>query len=670
VTRTRPRTSTRTGVRSALAAVVAVASLLVTSPPARAQVAATSAPGSATLAGQTPWVTAPGSDFTMRVHLVRPKGPSNLELAITPYSSVNTRSDFSLTLQSRPTGPALAPPQVLPLASLTPDGNGDVTVAVRLQDPALPRDTSRLFLVREGVYPVRVDLRERGTAHLLSRFTTHLVYLPVSHPGAKLGMAMVLPLHAEPGTTPGNRAMPDVDQLTTLVASLDALRPTPVALAPTPQTLTALAASGDERGAAILRTLQQRAPGMTVLGGTFVPTNLPALLAAGLQTDAAAQVGRGASAVAETLHVRPEGRTWLADEPLDDAAVSLLGPRGVDRLVATESDLRPDPEQKLTPTQPFVVNAAGRQIQAVAADAGLTDHFNDPANPVLSAYHLLADLAVVYLDQPGADRRAVVAVAPRSWRPDRSFLETVGAGLVQSPIAEGMPLDAVFTTVNLARTDAGEPLVRRLVPFSGAGLSDVANDLRTARRRVDALGSVLGTGTASHGQLEERLLMAESSELRSNRQRQSYIDAVERAIDTDLRDIRMPQGRSITLTARQAEIPVTFQNRTGVPAKVVVKVQSDKLAFPSGSTHVVDLARRNTTERFAVVSRTSGAFPMRVTLESPDGNLVIGRTRLTIHSTAASSVSLAVSLGAAGFLAVWWGRHALRGRRARRLVPA
>jgi hypothetical protein len=102
--------------------------------------------------------------------------------------------------------------------------------------------------------------------------------------------------------------------------------------------------------------------------------------------------------------------------------------------------------------------------------------------------------------------------------------------------------------------------------------------------------------------------------------------------------------------------------------KVVVRVQSDKLDFPRGTVQALDLTRQNTTERFPVVARTSGAFPVRITLESPDGNLVVGRTRITVRSTAATGVSLGIALGAAGFLAVWWGRHALRGRRARRLV--
>ena len=130
----------------------------------------------------------------------------------------------------------------------------------------------------------------------------------------------------------------------------------------------------------------------------------------------------------------------------------------------------------------------------------------------------------------------------------------------------------------------------------------------------------------------------------------------------------MPQNRSITLTARRGEIPVTFQNHTGHPVKVVVHMESDKLDFPGGSRLQIDLTRLNTTHRFPVVARTSGTFPIRITLESPDGDLVVGRARLTVRSTATSGVGLAISVGAALFLAVWWGRHALKGRRAKRLM--
>ena len=100
---------------------------------------------------------------------------------------------------------------------------------------------------------------------------------------------------------------------------------------------------------------------------------------------------------------------------------------------------------------------------------------------------------------------------------------------------------------------------------------------------------------------------------------------MEDGIASKLADIRMPEGRSITLTARTGEIPVTFQNRTGFAgAGGGEGARATSWTSPTGTDRDLDLTRRNTTERFAVVARTSGAFPLRITLESPDGNLVIG----------------------------------------------
>ena len=615
---------------------------------------------SMTLLSQSPWVGA-GADFAMRLRVRRPDGPSNLEVAATVYPAVATRSEFVETLHDRATNAPLAPVQVFPLNSLEPTPSGDVSVVLRLQD--------RVSLGHDGVFPLRVDLRERGSGRTLHRFTTHIVHLPNEHAGARLGLSLVLPVHAAPNVEANEDRQTDaVERLAAANAALDGARSTPVALAPTPETLILLAATSDEPAKVALASLQQRAATAELLNQTFVPTNLPGLVAAGLERDATTQVAWGPAAAAGVLGVSTDGRPWLAEGPLDERALGMLGARGVERLVAVDHNLEPISGHNLTVTQPFQLRNGSRTVQAVVADPGLAAHFDNSVAPALGASRLLADLAVIYLDQPSADRRGVVAVAPRSWRADRSFVETLSAGLAGHPVLDAITLDTLFSSVAPLRGAEGRPLVRRL-GRRGNDLGDSAAQLRAARRRLDALGSVLGATTPPQVDIERRLLLAESRELRTGRQRATHIDAVLDGIDAQRQEIRMPENRSITLTDRRGEIPVTFQNGTGVPAKVVVKVQSDKLDFPRGTSYALELSRRNTTERFTVVSRTSGAFPLRITLESPDGHLVIGQTRLTVRSTVASSVSLVVSLGAAVFLAVWWGRHALRGRRARKLVP-
>src|SRR5207248_6328800 len=201
---------------------------------------------------------------------------------------------------------------------------------------------------------------------------------------------------------------------------------------------------------------------------------------------------------------------------------------------------------------------------------------------------------------------------------------------------------------------------------------------KAARQRLVTFGSIVDPDNAVYELLQEQLLVAHSTDLRASRQR-AYVSGVEQGVDHQLHRIQTPAG-SITLTARGGQIPVTLRNGTGYPVHLVVTVRSDKLEFPGGQardgsrlpnevSRKLDLLRSNETARFTVLTRASGAFPIQITLESPDGSLVVSKTRLTVRSTAAPGLGLFLSAAAGLFLLVWWGRHALHGRRARRLVP-
>lgn len=653
-------------------AAICVLVLLLGSGAAGAQSAPPAAKGRMTFVAQTPWV-ATGGDFFIRVHVDRPTGASNLEFVLTVFPAVATRSEFGETLADRMADSALVVLQPVPLAGLKTEANGDVILTVPIRDPNAPRDPSRVLLPpRDGVYPVRVELRDKLAGTTVDKFVTHLLHTPEVHVTPKLGVSLVFPVHAPPALQPdGTRALPGADVLTAMAQGVEAVRSTPFTLAPTPETVAALAASNEREAKALLSSLRAAAADRPLLSGSYVPANLAALMGAGLDGEVATQLNRGAATTTEALSARLDSRTWLAEEALDPKVIDTLAGRGFDRMLTAEPLLAPLPDQKLTLTRPFVLAGRSTRVQAAAADAGLTAHFVDPsANQALAAYQLIADLTVIYLDRPGDDeRRGVAAVAPRDWRPTRQFTDVLTGGLALSPIIEPMSLDTLFATVPTARDDAGANLVRKpAIPAPGS-LAEVAADLGDARRNLDSLGSVLGSGNATSAVIEEQLLVAESSDLKTARQRDAYVVGANRQVKAQLDAIEMPEGRSFTLTARTGEIPVTFKNNTGKPVRVVVKIESDKLEFPGGTTVDLELNRLNTTQRFPVVARASGAFPVRITMVSPDGHLEVGRARITVRSTAASGASLVVAMGAATFLAVWWGRNAMKGRRARGLVP-
>ena len=124
--------------------------------------------------------------------------------------------------------------------------------------------------------------------------------------------------------------------------------------------------------------------------------------------------------------------------------------------------------------------------------------------------------------------------------------------------------------------------------------------------------------------------------------------------------------RTVTFTSQRAAIPVTVLSSAPYPVQVVVTLTSDKFTFPDGNTQRLTLVHPTTSVRITAQARTSGdRLPIEVTLHTPDGQVLIAHTVLTVHSTEISFVGVALTVLAGAVLLVWWIRTWRRSRRAR-----
>ncbi|MGH9112416.1 MAG: DUF6049 family protein, partial [Acidimicrobiales bacterium] len=134
--------------------------------------------------------------------------------------------------------------------------------------------------------------------------------------------------------------------------------------------------------------------------------------------------------------------------------------------------------------------------------------------------------------------------------------------------------------------------------------------------------------------------------------------------------VELPDEFRITLTSRTSTIPVNIDNRSDQPLTVRVELSSSQLEFPDGDVITRELQPGITRLDVPVRILTSGAFPLDITVTSPDGSIELDRTTFDVRSTAVTGVGLLLSIGAGLFLAVWWARHWRRARRSRHLMPA
>jgi hypothetical protein len=125
-------------------------------------------------------------------------------------------------------------------------------------------------------------------------------------------------------------------------------------------------------------------------------------------------------------------------------------------------------------------------------------------------------------------------------------------------------------------------------------------------------------------------------------------------------------GETVTFTSRRGSVPVTVTNAADYRVRVRVTVSSPKLDFPDGSSRVVTIdPPGEPITPFAAITRSTGTFPMLVTLTSPDRSVFFDRTELSVRSTAVNFSAIVLTAGGAVFLFGWFAR-----RRARRRSSA
>lgn len=640
--------------------------------------------------------------------------PADANVTVTVKERLQSRSAFERTLEGRSLGPTVGSVTVA-VAGLQPGATGTHRVSVHVGEsppPApdedglseasvtqAPPPLPSLPVTQEGVYPLVVEVSLPEAQEASGRLLTYLVALDPAQQRAGLEVSWVWPFGVDAPRRPDGsissglrQAVSPEGRLAQMTTALAAVPSVPVTLAPRPATLdawadfgaaavTAPTSTSTPEGSAdplvvaaqALAQLRSQAASATrqVLAGTYARVSVPGLAAGGLEEEVTAQLAEGADVLRATLGIRPDPRTYLAGASLDGDALSVLRKGGVDRLVVDRQVLTPVFEQ-LTPARPFEIESGGRSFLSASGDPVLGELLGPPENAAErgrsdadAAQRFLAGLTVVSLEAP-SEARGVVVVPPGNWRPSAALLTGVLAGLVDHPALDAVTLDAFFQEV----APAGGELASRTLELRRPGrLRLSAAAVHRARERIASVATMLPQGAAQPMDAGRRLLLAEAEPFQrrdADPSASDYLAGVDGIITSVLGAVRLPETPAVTLTAQRGRVPITLVNDFGAPLRVEVRFSSDKLLFPDGAVHDLELPPRSTTERFTVETRTSGSFPMLVEVTSPDGKLVVGSFEMNIRSTAVSGVALTITIGAGVFLVGWWGNHIRKARRVRR----
>lgn len=634
-----------------------------TSPAGPADPAVAAQPASLELVTQSPTVPRGGTfELWLGTDLLPPDGSIDLVLR----GRVRSRSELAASMEGGGLRSSVYRVSTL-VAALPAAADGSRRLAVSL-DPAV---AGGVALTTSGAYPVEVIARDAAGAEL-DRLITHLLVEPSAQDESPaLGVAVVAELDARPALQPdGTTDEPDLDLTSAaeLVAALTANPDVVATVAMRPETVEALGAVAAPEATALLDALPGAVAGRDVLALPYVDVSPDALLDAGLAGELADQLERGRELLADAFGVEPSVSTWLADDDLGPDGLTALSDAGVRHVVVEAGQVEPlrSGVLSLSLAQPFLLDSQLEPaVDALALDPDVMERLDTSAGPGLETSRLLAELAMLWFEQPGIERAVVIPVDP-TVRPE--VVSGLLDGLDGGTIFEAVTLDDAFAGAAPLRQPGGGLVDRPLTPERSPSVApSVARGMREARARLASFSSLLGPDSPRAEPVAAHLLLATARALDGDAQR-AHLRAAATLVEEVTSAISAPDRATITLTAREGTVPLTVRNAAGIPVDVVVRLRSQKLEFPAGDTVELTLSEETTRLDLEVRARASGSLPLQVEVTSPDGGIALATIDVTVQSTAVSGVGVVLSVGAALFLMVWWARHWRRTRRSQKLV--
>jgi hypothetical protein len=593
---------------------------------------------------------APDGDFVLLFN-VRDSVPAGSDFALDVYPRIDDRATFDAAAANRPRR-AVTTFGPVPIDA---PGAGDRTTGIVLNlyrrgDPVPPGQFA-LRLDEPGVYPLRIRLRRHDGTEGQVLFTSLVRTADDGSAVPRVPIALVTTVHRPTPAADDTSGLSGrfLERLDALLGTLNAVPDLPMSFAVTPE--TALAVAEDPDASDTEAALREAIAGThrELLGAPFVDIDPAQLVRDDLVDELARQAALGAEILGANLEPAA-GSSWVVPRRLDAATVAALDRVGVRDLVvpaatvtgAAAVDAGPYRTPGATATRTLVI-PEGNDIGTAAT-----------ADPLLTAHQLYSRLvalrtidpdvrSVIRLDADGAGADEVLAFLALAADPASLLAPTTVTGLLHDAPEPDQPI--AFTPPR----DEGPARSATLVRDTNALAASYASMLVDQPERAHRFDLALARSASLD------LTVA---------QRSARLRKVAGEISAALGAVSVPARDRVTLGARNARFPLPIRSQLPGPIHVVVELQaSDRLSFPRSRIDVV-LDGERTVVQIPVRVRAPGDTPMRISVLAPDGR-VLAESRYSVRSTAVSGVGLLLTVGAAAFLALWWGRHWTRSRRGR-----
>jgi hypothetical protein len=436
-------------------------------------------------------------------------------------------------------------------------------------------------------------------------------------------------------------------------------------------TITSVApgTAGAQDAARLLTTLSRVAarPSVEVVALPFGDAPVPATIHAGFR-NLTTLLDRGRADVQAALGVAPARHIFRPPgSQLDPPSLSQLVGRGQTTLLVDAGFVPTPTGLPFSPPSLARVTGSGRTATAVLPDQGaMTLAAAYPDDPVLAAHAVLGELAARYFELPHAAGRGAVLLFPERPAEPLGIFPSLTGLLASSPWLSPVTVTGFMTRVPKQEDGASAPpsaVPNRTYPTFG---SSYLATLATTRSSLSVFrDTVIGAETLKDSLGEDLLIAQSGTFVRDTGAGLAYVGVVSGVIARTYRAV-VPEFSTITLTSQHGVLPLTIRNDSPYALRAQIVLTADpRLSIEDGGKKVVSLAAKGSLPlQFSVSAKSTGRLYAVVRILTLSGQPIVppaggAAPQIVVRSTAYNRVALAITIGAALFLALWWGRRFL-----------
>jgi hypothetical protein len=559
--------------------------------------------------------------------------PSDNQLIITVHEPVLDEQAFLFSTTGEKLGGVLSS-ATSNISELEISENGVTNITLQITEDKEAFDQYLIRAVRPGVYPISLEIRT-NIQELVDGLITHLIRVPSNVDGTEPLQIILIDSVNLNSTTSFDKSV------ASWFATLHKHQSVQMSLVAPPKLFR------DFQNSPSFELWRQNNQSHELIRASFVPIDEALLTNAGLDTEASLLIEKGLKAL-KTIGIVAPSTLWIETNPTDVSQFDARWARGIRHAVLSSKSLVAT--DNLNPRQPVEIQSQNSLMTALIFDDLAPRQLRD--SPHSAAHRALSHLAAIAFTQQ-SPKFITLDISPDE--ADSKFTDYLLEGI--SSLFFIKPLLASEAVGKpLAVTEAGVPLQYEIKSTASAMRPDFSV-YRKAKTHLSAYRSMIRDEDArDHDNFSQQLLYSLSNDLKELEQQtiwRTIIDYVRQR--SSLLDA--PPGETVQMTSRSAAVPFSFQNRSKTALRVELRIISEKITvedFDDGETTTLVLEPGITTHRFNLRSLSSGSFPIKIELLSPNGLLVLSETQSVIRATAPTGVGLALTLGAAIFLAIWW----------------